>query len=205
MSSDRLSLERLADWLEGRLTEEEARAVAGEAARAQGEDLRRLQWLRSWLTASGEVRMGSPSPELREVLARRFTERGRGGRALRRIVAVLTGGRGAAPAAGFRGATEVQGTYRYMVYTSEAADIAINLHPRSEEGTVDLDGQVLPRDRSEPESFSVQLLCAGLPYEATVADDLGEFSFERIERGAYELVLESEEVRISVPELELRP
>ncbi len=98
--------EHLADWVEGRLTQEEAGAVARSVARGGEETRRDAQWLRASVEAREDTVLASPEL-LRGELMRRFeayAEERRGPGFLERLVAGLTFDSGLQPAFGMRSA-----------------------------------------------------------------------------------------------------
>ena len=204
MAQRELSFEYLADWAEGRLPEEEARAVeerlrgADEATRAEAD------WLKAFMGASENVVIEDPPPGGREKLAESFEDYARGRRqpgALKRIAATLSFGGGLQPLAGVRSAASQEGQ---LIYSTDVADIALNFRRRPENGKLDLDGQVFPNDDSEPDAFAVQILSGTEEVGTTATDDLGEFAFENIEQGEYQILVSSEEVEILISPVELR-
>ena len=58
-------------------------------------------------------------------------------------------------------------------------------------------GQVFPNDGAR-EIYSVQLLQEAAELGLTATDDLGEFSFETIPVGIYELVLSTDQLEIPI-------
>lgn len=200
-----LDFEYLADWAEGRLSEDEARAVeerlegADEATRADA------GWLKAFSRVRKDVVLEDPPAGQREELGRVFEsyaeERRQPGR-LKRFAATLSFGGASQPAAGVRSAAagESQGQ---LVYTTEAADIALNFRRRSNNGKLDLDGQVFPNGDERPEAFDVQILRGTEEVAATATDELGEFAFEGVEPGEYQILLSSEEVEILISPVDL--
>jgi len=202
-----IEFERLVDWVEGRLSEEESREVerrveaAGEATRAE------VEFLRTFFGASAGTVFEEPPPGLRDELERRFEEhaqRLRNPGLLRRLVATLTFDSGLqAATAGIRSASP-NGAERQFVYTTDVADIALNLRPRRGERKLDLEGQVLPvAGETDPGSFSVRLLRETSEVETTGTDDLGEFTFESVPPGAYEMLFSTEGVEIVISPIDL--
>jgi hypothetical protein len=61
----------------------------------------------------------------------------------------------------------------------------------------------LSHNDAELGSFSVQLLQSGTELAITATDDLGSFAIESIPPGAYEIVLSSERVEVSIKPLEV--
>jgi hypothetical protein len=202
-----ISFERLTDWVEGRLSEEEARAVeeqvavAGEATRAE------VQWLRAFTHVSGDTVIDVPSPEVREELIRRFDAYAEGRWSpgfLQRLVANLSFDSGLQPAFGVRAASSQEAAQRHLIYTTDAAEIALNIRRRPRDGHLDLDGQVFPADNSDPASFSVQLLSGVDEVGLTTTDELGEYSFESVPPGTYQILMSSDRVEILISPVELR-
>ncbi len=204
MSRERIDFETLADWAEGRLPEAEAGAVerrlAGddEATRADAE------WLRAFARAAGGIVIEDPPAGQRAALAEAF-EAYAGGRRqpgpVRRFVATLSFGGGSRPVAGVR---STGGAGGQLVYTTEAADVALNLRRRPGNGKLDVDGQVFPNEAGEPETFGVQILSGTDEVGTTATDELGEFAFEGVPPGQYQIMLSGREVEILISPLELR-
>lgn len=199
-----ISFERLADWVEGRLPEEEARAVTEQLERADEETRARAEWLRAFARASEQAILAAPPREVRENLSRRFAAYAEGVREpglLQRFVATLSFEGGMQPAFGVRSARaeEAQGQ---LIYSTDVADIALNVHPRPG-GRVDLDGQLFPNGEAEPGGFVVQLLSGGSDVGITTTDEFGEFGFESIAAGEYEILVSNDEVEIQLSSVRL--
>lgn len=203
----RVSFERLVDWVEGRLTEEQARAVERQVAVADEVTRAEVEWLRTFARLSEDVVLDAPPPEVRGELIRRFEVYARDRREpglLRRLVATLTFDGGLQPAvAGIRsaGAQEKQ---RQLVYATDAADVALNIWWRPHDGRLDLVGQVFPTDESRQTCFGVQLLSDAREVGIATTNELGEFSFESVPSGVYEVLLSGEGIEIRIPRVELR-
>jgi hypothetical protein len=191
---------RLADWLEGRLSAEEATSVREAVAAADSDTLADVAWLRRFFRATESAIIESPSRELVDELVEVFEDYARGRRApglFRRVLAGLVFDSNLQPAAGLR-AVGGQQARRQLIYHADAFDLALNLLARDADNALDVDGQVLPREGGEPELVSVQLLRDGNELDLTVADALGSFAFRRVAPGSYELVLSAERVEVSV-------
>jgi hypothetical protein len=191
---------RLIDWVEGRLSAEEAKSVEEAVAGADSATLADVAWLRRFFRATGAVVIGSPPRGLRDVLVETFEAHAGGRRAhglVKRVIAGLVFDSNLQPAAGLR-AVGGQQSRRQLIYHGDTFDLAVNILARSSDNDVDLDGQVLPREGGEPELFSVQLLRDGSEQALTVTDDLGSFAFRGVPPGGYELVLSAERVEVSV-------
>jgi hypothetical protein len=203
VSRQRIDFETLADWAEGRLPEAEAAAVDRRLAEADEATRAEAEWLKTFSRASRDVVLEDPPAGQRAELARAFEDYAEGRRRsgpLRRLVATLSFGGGLQPAAGVRSA----GGEGQLVYTTEAADVAINFRRRPGNGKLDVDGQVFPNDAEEPEAFGVQILSGTDEVGATATDELGEFAFEGVAPGEYQILLSSEEIEILISPVELR-
>ncbi|MDQ3862965.1 MAG: carboxypeptidase-like regulatory domain-containing protein [Actinomycetota bacterium] len=204
-SKDRIAFSRLVDWVEGRLPEEEARAVEEQMALADSATLADVAWLRKFVRATEDSVLESPPPEVRSTLIARFkahTEDRRPPGLLKRIVATLTFDDGLHPAVGVR-SVGAQGTRRQLVYSADALDVALNLLPRARDKKFDLDGQVFSDDDAQLGSFSVQLLEGETERAITATDEVGGFAIEAIPPGVYEIILSSERAEVSIKPVEL--
>ncbi len=201
----RIAFSQLVDWVEGRLSEEQALAVEEQVAVADASTLADVAWLRKFVRATEDGILESPPPEVRSTLIARFKAHAEGRRTpglLKRVVATLTFDGGLRPAVGARAAV-TQGVRRQLVFSADALDIALNFLPRARDKNFDLDGQVLPRDDVELGSFSVQLLQSETELGITATDDLGAFAFESIPSGVYEIILSTDRVEVSIAPVEL--
>jgi hypothetical protein len=201
----RIAFSQLVEWVEGRLTEKEARAVEEQVAVADGATLADVAWLRKFLKATEDSVLESPPPEVRSTLISRFRAHAESRRTpglLNRVVATLTFDGGLRPAVGVRSAG-TQGARRQLVYSADDLDVALNFLPRARDKNFDLDGQVLPRDDVELGSFSVQLLQSETELGITATDELGAFAFESIPSGVYEIIISTERVEVSIAPVEL--
>jgi hypothetical protein len=201
----RIAFSQLVEWVEGRLTEKEARAVEEKVAVADGATLADIAWLRKFLRATEDSVLESPPPEVRSKLIAHYKAHAEGRRTpglLKRVVATLTFDGGLRPAVGAR-AAGAQGASRQLVYSAHALDVALNLLPRARDKNLDLHGQVLPRDDVELGTFSVQLLQSETELGIIATDDLGAFAFESIPSGVYEIIISTDRVEVSIAPVEL--
>jgi hypothetical protein len=201
----RIAFSQLVDWAEGRLSEEEARAVEERMAVADASTLADVAWLRKFVRATEDSILESPPSEVRSTLIARFKAHAEGRRTpdlLKGVVATLTFDGSLRPAVGAR-AAGTQGARRQLVYSADALDVALNFLPRARDKNFDLDGQVLPRNDVELGSFSVQLLQGETELGITATDDLGTFAFESIPSGVYEIILSTDQIEVSIAPVEL--
>ena len=192
---------RLVEWVDGRLTDDEASIVEEALARADSATLADVAWLRRFREAADSATLvKSPPQELRVALVETFEAHAEGRRRpglVERMIAGLVFDSNLQPAAGLR-AIGARQSRRQYIYHADAFDLAINLLARGADNDLDLDGQVLPHEDGEPELFSVQLLHEGSELALTVTDDLGSFAFQGVPPGAYEIVLSAERIEVSV-------
>ncbi len=203
--SENVRFARLLDWVEGRLSEEEARAVERQVAAADSATREEVAWLRAFARISEDTVIASPPPRVRETLTERFEAYAEGKRRpglLKRLVATLTFDSGMQPALSWRStAPELQREY---VYSTEAADVTIDVRPRPRDGLLDIKGRIFPVNSTSPGAFGVQLLEGPSEVATTATNDLGEFTFEAVSPGVYGMIVSSERVEISIPQVELR-
>jgi hypothetical protein len=201
----KIDFSRVADWVEGRLSEEEARAVEEQVVLADSATLADVAWLRKFARATEGTALESPPAEVRSALVSRFKARAEGRQTpnlLRRVVATLAIPGGLRPAAGVRAAS-AQGVRRQLIYTTDDLDVALNFWPRTHDKNLDLEGQVFPRDDIELVPFTVQLLRGETEVAITVTDDWGSFALESVLPGAYTMTLSADELEVSITPLEL--
>ena len=203
--SEEREFARLVDWVEGCLCEREARAVEKQVM-ADSTMRADVTWLRAFALISEATVIASPPPEVRNILVDRFEAYAAGKRRsglLKRVVATLSFDSDLQPSLGLR-ATGAPKSQRHFVYSSEVADIAINLRPRPQDGLADLYGQIFPVEGTEPGAFGAQLLHGDLEYATTATNDLGEFSFRAVPPGTYEVLACCDQVEIRIAGVEVR-
>jgi hypothetical protein len=196
---------RLMDWVEGRLSEGEARAVEEQVAAADDATRADVAWLRAFARVSEDTIIASPPARVRDALIERFDAYAEGKQhpgLLQRLVATLTFDSTLQPAAGLR-AARTQEAQRQLVYSTDAADVAMIVRPRARDGLLDLYGQILPMDSADPGIFGVQLLGGSSEIATTATNDLGEFTFEAVPPGVYEVFAGSDRIEIRIPDVEL--
>ena len=201
----KIDFSQLADWVEGRLSEEQARAVEEQVAVADSATLADVAWLRKFARAAEGAAPESPPAEVRSALVSWFKARAEGRRTpslLRRVVATLAFPGGLRPAAGVRVAN-AQGVRRQLIYTTDDLDVALNFWPRANDKNLDLEGQVFPRDDIELGPFVVQLMRGDTEVAITATDDWGSFALESVLPGAYTMILSTDELEVSIMPLEL--
>jgi hypothetical protein len=204
-SKKRVEFGRLVDWVEGRLPEDEARAVEEQVASADSRTLADVAWLRKFVKATDNAVLESPPREVRDALIARFEAYANGQRTpglLKLVLASLTFESDLRPAVGLRTAGAQQAR-RQLVYSAGAFDVVLNLRSRVPDENLVLDGQVLPREDQELKPFSVQLLYGGTELGLTATDELGSFALRDIPPGVYDIVLSTNEEEISIAPVDL--
>jgi hypothetical protein len=204
-SKKRVEFGRLVDWVEGRLPEDEARAVEEQVASADSRTLADVAWLRKFVKATDNAVLESPPREVRDALIARFEAYANGQRTpglLKLVLASLTFDSDLRPAVGLRTAGAQQAR-RQLLYSAGAFDVVLNLRSRVPDENLVLDGQVLPREDQELKPISVQLLHSGTERGLTATDELGSFALRDIPPGVYDIVLSTDEEEISIAPVDL--
>ena len=93
---------------------------------------------------------------------------------------------------------------RQLLYTTDALDVAVNIHRRIRDAHLDITGQIYPSDSSEEALFSVQLLRGTSEIALTTTDDLGQFDLDAVEPGDYHMLLSAEEMGVMITPFEAR-
>ena len=202
----KIDFSRLVEWVEGRLSEQEARAVEEQLAVADSATLADVAWLHKFASATEGTILESPPAEVRSTLVARFeayTEGRRTPGLLKRLVATLAVEGGLRPAEAYVRAAGAQGVRRQLIYSTDALDVALNFWQRARDKNLDLAGQIFPRDDMELGSFSVQLLRGETELGITATDELGGFAFESIPPGVYTVILSTDQVEVLIMPVEL--
>ena len=197
---------RLADWVEGRLSEQEARAVEEQVAAADSATRADAAWLHAFAPISEDTVIAPLPPGVRDTLIEPFEAYAEGKARpgfLERLVATLRFDSDLQPAPGLRAASAV-GSPRQLVYSTAAADVAIIVRPRTRDVLLDIYGQILPMESTESGIFGVQLLEGASEVATTATNELGEFKFEAVQPGVYEVLAGDDRVEIRVSQVELR-
>lgn len=198
------SFSRLLDWLEGKLSAEEAAALA-QTVEQDPRLCAQVRWLRDFLRLSRETVLAEPPETVRRAAMARFAAYAQSKRSpglWRTLIATLTSDTWAQLAPAGARAVSLRTTPRQLVYHTELADVALSIHFQAVPATFDLAGQVFPLIEEETE-FVVQLVQEGAERRLVLADDLGRFTLEGLPAGTYELVLSSDAGEIVVGPIEL--
>ena len=206
--SNRPRFSDLLDWLEGRLPPDKARAVAERLQSADAATQADLDWLRLFLQARQSVQFASPPSGVRETLRERFAayaEAREPPGPFQRWLATLTFDSRAQPVtAGLRSAAQ-EGQQRQLIYTTEAAEIALNVHSIRPDENIMVTGQIFPTAEAPTHAFSIQLLREAREIALAAADELGEFTFADLPAGEYDIVVSAGQYELVIPTLRLHP
>ena len=198
----------LLDWLESRLPAAEAQALAERLQNADEATQANLAWLNAFLDARQKVKLAGPPSSVREVLRRRFVayaEAQKPPGLFRRWLAILTfDSRAQFATAGLRSAA-TEGLQRQLIYSTDVAEIALNIHPRPDNQIHTLTGQVFPTTGTAHDAISLQLLRGGSEVGLAAADDLGEFAFEAVPAGEYDLIVSAGEFEVLISAIPVQP
>ncbi|MFQ5857074.1 MAG: hypothetical protein ACE5LU_15795 [Anaerolineae bacterium] len=205
--SHELSFARLVDWIEGRLSDAEAKVVAEQVTKADAATRADVAWLRAFMRVRESVPIALPPPEVQEWLIRRFEAYAQDQQQphrLKRLVATLTFDSSVQPGTVGVRAVDTQASQRQLIYSTGIADVVLNIRARVQDKYLDVSGQIFPIADVAPDVFSAQLLRGTEELGITMVDDLGEFTFEAIQPGRYEMVLSTEKYEVSITPIELR-
>lgn len=198
----------LLDWLEGRLPPEEAQALAERLETADPATQADLDWLRLFQQARQSVQSATPPPSVREKLQGRFAayaETRQPPGLFQRLLAMLTFDSRAQPmTAGLRSVAD-DTEQRQLIYTSEAAEIAVTTQPTLPDKNFTVSGQIFPLRDTPANAFSIQLLKDAREVGLVSADELGEFTFANLPAGEYSMVASAGEYEVVISSLYLQP
>lgn len=196
---------QLLDWLENRLSADEATAIA-QAIEADAALQAQVAWLRDFLNTSSQVVLADPPAGIHLLATERFAAYAQGKRPpglIRTFIAALTADNWQRLSmAGVRN-VNLRSEPRQVVYSSELADVALNIHAETSGERFELDGQVFALEDDASGAFVVQLLQDGVEQRLAIGDDLGKFSLSGLPAGVYELVVSSDEGEIEIGPIEL--
>ena len=200
-----LTMEQILDWLEGRSSAQAAAMVAAQVAGADAALQAQVAWARAFLQLGEAVIVEAPPSALHQKLQQLFVEHRRQKQSaesepgfLQRLVAALTFDSFLQPGlAGVRSTQMLD--LRQLVYSTEVADVALNVRRERALGNHTIAGQLLPTSDLDPATVSVQLLQNDREARITLADDLGEFIFMELPAGEYQLILSADQLELLLP------
>ena len=204
MEKSAVSFAKLIDWVEGRLSAQEAQQVAEYVAQS-AEAAENVAWLQQFIGMSEQIVLRKMPTAVRAKVTERFEQQAAPRRRpgfWERLQAALSFDSWQQPAlVGLRSGGTSQS--RQLVYSCERADIALHIEPAETADQMLIMGQIFPFDESEPEMFSVQLLHHLQEEGLLMADQLGEFTFTVGEAGDYQLVVSHDTFEIVVSPIQI--
>ena len=178
MVSAPLNTARLMDWLEERLDAGEAAEVA--AAVAAGPQLAEtVDWLTRFRAQARAVPLEAPPPVLQQRLRADFAKWAQVRAVLKAEVdsfeaVLLFDSRQDLALAGARGSDTVDDVQ--LAFTTDVADLLLDVRDASRPGTVSIDGQVLLLEPSAQGAFEAMVTGPGVVRRTVDGDELGRFS-----------------------------
>jgi hypothetical protein len=190
---------KIVDWLEERLAPAEAQAITTSLL-ADPNAQETSEWLQSFLAMSQQLTLARPPAAVRSALRHRFDERQRQPQqpsVWQRLTARLTFDSNQQLAlAGMRSAV-LDDRAQQLVYATPVVEIALHLQPRTGDG-FNLYGQVFPLAQTADTIYAVQLCQNDTDSATTTTDELGEFSFQAVHTGTYEIVFSSDQLEVVI-------
>ena len=186
--------------------------IAAQVTQADEETQATVDWLRNFYGLSSGIFLNAPPPGIRQELLRRVkqwkAERQKPGLFRRFIASLSFDSTWSLATAGVRSVNGL-GNQRQIVCSTEVADVVINTQPSKGGSQLDVLGQVMwigvsSEGQAADSGLVVQLLSNNTEVRMTQVDDMGEFEFEAIPPGAYELVVSSGQLEIQTPSIELK-
>jgi hypothetical protein len=196
---EKQQFQQILDWLEQRLTPEETQAVAASMPNNLTAQ-ETAEWLQTFLDLSQQLVLVRPPATVRSALRHRFDQQHRRRQSpagWQRLTARLAFDSSRQLAvAGMRSAV-LDDMVQQLVYATPTVEVALHLQPRSDD-SFDLYGQVFPLDATADTIYAVQLCQIDSEKAITATDDLGEFSFQAINTGTYDIILSSNQLEVVI-------
>jgi hypothetical protein len=202
--SESLTVTQLMDWLEGRLSENEAGAIVS-AVESDPSLTATVDWLRAFLDFGKSTVLIEPPAELTQESVSYFRASVRAQRPmgwLQMLVATLTSDSWQrASLVGVRH-TALDAAPRQLVYEAATADIVLNTQMGRDRSRFNIIGQVFPTDGATPTSFTVQLIRQDREIGVIFANEVGKFAFSNVPAGVYTIVVRGDRAEITIPDVE---
>ena len=198
--NDKPSFPQLVDWIEGRLSLAEDELVAAQVA--ADETLQaEVAWIRTFHQTRNDLAWQAPPAEMRTQLSRRFAafvaENRPPGLGQRLTAALKFDSQVHAAVSSMR--TSLAASERQLVYSTSYADVALTIQSSAPAKSYNLFGQILPAAVEMDTGCSIQLFQGGQERAFVVVAEVGEFVFEEILEGEYELAIRSDQYEIVIP------
>jgi anti-sigma factor RsiW len=193
---DKPTFEQILDWVEGRLQPADAERVA-HLVESDSELRASADWARAFVRRSSASRLEAAPDNARAAVFKLIaTRRKPQPSAVQRMVAALLPN--SRPRLAVRGSQRA--AQRQLTFSAELADVVVNIQPHAHQKQSNIQGQVLVTGTLDANRLVVQMLRGGAEFGITMTNALGEFGFESIPPGSYELIISSD-----LAEIELSP
>lgn len=198
--------ERLLNWVEGRLSVTEAEKLAAQLETAAGDTQALVAWLREFQRLNWKYLLVTPPDDLDEQLYSIFTRHSGAKQRFRffqRLLATLTfDSYQHLTAAGVRGPAAAN-LERQLVYSTDLAEIALDLQWNAQEKSILVHGQVFPVDDADEEIYVVELQRDTTTMKMAPTDKLGKFAFASLTPGTYDMTLSGDQIEIALTSVDL--
>jgi hypothetical protein len=91
-----------------------------------------------------------------------------------------------------------------LIYTTEAAEIALTVQSILPDKNFIVTGQIFPMEDTPTHTFSIQLLRDAWEVALAATDELGEFTFADLPAGEYDIVVSAGQYEVVIPSLHLQ-
>lgn len=201
----RLPYATLADWLEGRLEPADAAHVAATVEHGDPSLQAAARWLQGFLRCTDQMPLLTPPPLVRQRLRQHFRRWSEAKAILEQppLIAemmLLFDSRMDRPLVQVRGSGDSSAVH--LAFRSDQADLVVDLHPQPE-GTLRLEGQVLPIDAEGSPVFEATATGDGFSRRSVDGDELGRFVLDCLPASQTELRVSNGELML-VAGLDLR-
>lgn len=196
--------ERLIDYLDGHLTQAEASRVSAHIESGCRRCAANREWYEKVRLVAGSDDMSEPPPWVLKRALRIFENRQTRSHLIERLgraVASLVFDSFAKPA--IAGVRSTATNDRQLLYRAGDYSIDLQITPASQ-SRADLIGQVLREGEASFSSVAairLELSRGGEVLISTATNDMGEFAFNNLGQGEYDLLVETTEGSITVPGL----
>jgi hypothetical protein len=206
MTNRSIPFGQLADYVDGLLPPDEAARLRVALDGADPAAVKAAEWLQAFADLRQAIPGESASHSVETMLRERFaayTSLRRTRPELRIHLATTRFDTAAAFAgAGVRSPLAVD-AHRHLLYTTDIADVAVDVHRRAGGSRLDVLGQLFPSAGHAPDAFRVQLSRGADSLGVQPTDDLGEFLFPNVAPGDYHMILSAGDVGILVTPVNL--
>lgn len=187
-----VSFERLIDYLEGKLSEPDRRAVEEHLATGCPACDAELAWIGRLIALMRTDELVDPPKEVIERACALYSKMRQqsGASAHRELEAVLVyDSHSSLQPAGVR---TMGGEVRQLLYRAEDVDIDLQMRELERPGSIDILGQVLPLagEAGDLAFQSVRLMRGDEEVGSTFTNGIGEFAFEEVEEATYGIGLQ---------------